>query len=58
VNPVGSPVCGKSNPELVQTEETACLLAKPVWVIGAWKLGVVRYLLFGAWNFLYLKTQR
>jgi hypothetical protein len=58
VNPVGSTVCGKSNPDPVQTEETACLLAKHVWVIGAWNLDIVWYLLFGAWNFLYLKTQR
>ena len=30
--------------------------SKPVWIIGAWNLDIVCYLLFGAWNFLYSKT--
>jgi hypothetical protein len=30
--------------------------SKPVWVIGAWNLDIVCYLLFGAWNFLFSKA--
>ncbi len=28
-----------------------------VWIIGAWDLDIICYLLFGAWNFLNSKTQ-
>jgi hypothetical protein len=30
--------------------------AKLVWIIGAWDLVIVCYLLFGAWNLLDLST--
>jgi hypothetical protein len=29
--------------------------SKPVWIIGAWNLDIVCYLLFGAWNFSILR---
>jgi hypothetical protein len=40
----------------VSQAEGSCK-SKPVWVIGAWNLYIICYLLFGAWNFFYLKTR-
>ena len=31
--------------------------SKRVWIIGDWNLGIVCYLLFGAWNFFNSRTQ-
>ena len=43
-------------PEL-SSNKTPRAKSKPVWIIGAWNLDIVCYLLIGAWNFLDSRTK-
>jgi hypothetical protein len=39
--------------DIIRKSHKAHSESKPVWVIGAWDLDIVCYLLFGAWDFLH-----
>lgn len=57
MNLVDSAIFDRLHPASIKTDETTRYQVTAVWVIGAWKLDTVCYLFFGAWNFVYSKTQ-
>jgi hypothetical protein len=57
VKQINSAVSDKIHLTEFRPKETRWGKSKLVWVIGTWNLDIVRYLLFGAWNFLNAGTQ-